>query len=72
MFSPEWWGMVDSLSENNKVLEFNNLVTFKSVCILKGMGLFFQESKNWLLDLAESILKKEPHTLRFDKTYPDF
>ncbi|MBW2169939.1 MAG: hypothetical protein JRG69_11905, partial [Deltaproteobacteria bacterium] len=22
--------------------------------------------------LAESILKKEPHTLRFDKTYPDF
>ena len=21
---------------------------------------------------AESILKKEPHTLRFDKTYPDF
>jgi len=22
--------------------------------------------------LAESILKKEPHTLRFNKTYPDF
>ena len=28
----------------------NYLVTFKSVCILKGMGLFFQESKNWLPD----------------------
>jgi hypothetical protein len=22
--------------------------------------------------LAQSILKKEPHSLRFDKTYPDF
>ncbi|MBW2114165.1 MAG: hypothetical protein JRH04_04815 [Deltaproteobacteria bacterium] len=50
----------------------NDLVTFKSVCILKGMGLFFHCRIAKSSALAESILKKEPHTLRFDKTYPDF
>jgi len=40
---------------------------------LEGHGTLFSGIEKLVASaLAESILKKEPHTLRFDKTYPDF